>query len=567
WDEGSAAAVPSVLRIIKHVEQLMTRPKAACILGRPAKPPGSDSPKEEAVEAQVRAYLGESTITDVAAFGSYTHQLFQLWSNLAASEQLSAVSKAAVRPTGRQVQDVLAEEHTAPVLSRQMRSPFYPCDHENDPVRALYPGSVGCVGTSGSLGRSTPVYNSVTGQYDALYPEECEKILGLETDSTRMNGMAADQRRQLFAHIHDVTYLASMLAMLQVMAGQVKHLESLGNTPHCAAFVSHGVAIALATHTVHEPGSRLYLTALATSSVEEGSTQDIWEDDDTLHLLKHGVPPPGASPLQQKRCVRRAKSYRMQGGVLYHLDSSGKGRVVPRPTERTEVIKKTHEDTGHFGVRRTLGLLLTSYWWRGMAEDVATVVRHCAACDRVNTTFSAQAPTLSSLPVCGLFYRWGVDLCGPFCKTARGHTYVMVCVEHFSKYVVLIPLPDKHAEQTAFAFQQQVLGRYGACAEVCTDQGSEWKGEFAQLLVDALIDHRQTSPNHPQANGLTERAVQTCKNALRRIAEAGGGNTDWDKHLAYVMLGYNCSAQSSSRVAPYHILHAVEPTIPPAIKE
>ncbi|GIL88000.1 hypothetical protein Vretimale_6366 [Volvox reticuliferus] len=33
------------------------------------------------------------------------------------------------------------------------------------------------------------------------------------------------------------------------------------------------------------------------------------------------------------------------------------------------------------------------------------------------------------------------------------------------------------------------------------------------------------------------------------------------------MLGYNCSAQSSSRVAPYHILHAVEPTIPPAIRE
>ncbi|GIL87971.1 hypothetical protein Vretifemale_16010, partial [Volvox reticuliferus] len=97
--------------------------------------------------------------------------------------------------------------------------------------------------------------------------------------------------------------------------------------------------------------------------------------------------------------------------------------------------------------------------------------------------------------------------------------------------------------------------------------GSEWKGEFAQLLVDALIDHRQTSANHPQANGLTERAIQTCKNALRRIAEAGGGNAEWDKHLAYVMLGYNCSVQSSSRVAPYHILYAVEPTIPPAIRE
>lgn len=242
-------------------------------------------------------------MADVAAFGSYTHQLFQLWSNLASPEQLGAMSKAAVRPPGRQVQDVLAEEHTAPTPSRQMRSPFYPCDHNDNPVRALYPGSIGCVGTSGSLTRSTPVYNSVTGQYDTLYPAECERILGLEADSTRLDNVAIDQRRQLFAHIHNVTYLASILAVLQVMAGQVKCLEQAGKPLQHAAFASHGVAVALATHAGRDLEDRPYLAALVTSKAEEGSNQDIWEDDDTLHLLVHGVPPPGASPSEQRRCV------------------------------------------------------------------------------------------------------------------------------------------------------------------------------------------------------------------------------------------------------------------------
>ena len=229
-------------------------------------------------------------------------------------------------------------------------------------------------------------------------------------------------------------------------------------------------------------------------------------------------------------------------------------------------MKRTHEETGHFGIRRTMALLLTKHWWHGMHRDVATLVRHCEHCDRVNTSFAAPQPDLHPLPVQGLFYRWGVDLCGPLPTTGGGNIYVMICVEHFSKYIVLVPLPDKEAARTASAFLHHILGRYGACAEVCSDQGSEWKGPFAQLLLDSLIDHRYTSPNHPQANGLAERVVQTCKRALRRMAVQRVQGRDWDELLPYVMLGYNCSTHKATGFSPYLIFHGVDPTIPPAIK-
>ncbi|GIL49142.1 hypothetical protein Vafri_5618 [Volvox africanus] len=383
----------------------------------------------------------------------------------------------------------------------------------------------------------------------------------MEHGSTMAEGVAAEPALQVLAAATDVTYLTGILAILQVLAGQVKGVEHYSH-PLPAEIKERGLATALATQSGQE-------YQVPSGVQEEGGerSKEIWEDKGVIYLLRHGVAPKGVPAMELKRCQRHARLYHMQGDVLYRVEMDGKMRVVPRPTDRVAIVQRMHEETGHFGVRRTMGLLLTSYWWRGMAEDVAMVIRHCVACDRINATFTAQAPTLNSLPVCGLFYRWGVDLCGPFNKTTRGYTYVMVCVEHFSCYIILVPLPDKHAEQTAFAFQHHVLGRYGACAEVCSDQGSEWKGEFAQLLVDCLIDHRQTSPSHPQANGLTERAVQTCKMALRRVALAGGGDDQWDKHLAYIMLGYNCSPQSSSKLAPYHIMHVVEPTIPPAIKE
>jgi hypothetical protein len=95
----------------------------------------------------------------------------------------------------------------------------------------------------------------------------------------------------------------------------------------------------------------------------------------------------------------------------------------------------------------------------------------------------------------------------------------MIMIEHFSKWVELVVLLDKSSHNTSQAFLQQVLNRFGACAECLIDQGSKFKGEFQDLLDHALIDHRQTSRDHPQVYGLAERMVQTCKICLIRNKE------------------------------------------------
>jgi hypothetical protein len=83
----------------------------------------------------------------------------------------------------------------------------------------------------------------------------------------------------------------------------------------------------------------------------------------------------------------------------------------------------------------------------------------------------------------------------------------MIMIEHFSKWVELVTLLDKSSPNTSHVFLQQVLSRFGAYAECLTDQGSEFRGEFQDLLNHALIDHHWTSRNHPQADGLEEKMV------------------------------------------------------------
>jgi hypothetical protein len=89
---------------------------------------------------------------------------------------------------------------------------------------------------------------------------------------------------------------------------------------------------------------------------------------------------------------------------------------------------------------------------------------------------------------------------------------------YFSQHLTAIPLPDKSAATTSRVFRQHMLGVYGAPAEVLTDQGTEVRDEFHALCVASFIDHRTTSAYHPQANGLAERAVESVKRALGKLA-------------------------------------------------
>ena len=78
----------------------------------------------------------------------------------------------------------------------------------------------------------------------------------------------------------------------------------------------------------------------------------------------------------------------------------------------------------------------------------------------------------------GLGYRWSLDFVGPLVVTPYRTKYVLVMVEYFSKWIELVVLSQNFAELAAAAFLDRVLARFGAPAEVLTDQGREFLGDF-----------------------------------------------------------------------------------------
>jgi transposase InsO family protein len=116
-------------------------------------------------------------------------------------------------------------------------------------------------------------------------------------------------------------------------------------------------------------------------------------------------------------------------------------------------------------------------------------------------------------------------------------------IEHFTKWVELVPIPEKSSFYTAAALNG-VLTRFGAPAEVLTDQGEEFQGEFAVLLQKLLIDHRTTSLDRPQSDGLAERMVQVVKEALRKYCLTFNKQHRC-RFLCWIAMGYRMSRQRS----------------------
>lgn len=80
----------------------------------------------------------------------------------------------------------------------------------------------------------------------------------------------------------------------------------------------------------------------------------------------------------------------------------------------------------------------------------------------------------------------------------------MVCIEHFTKWVELIPLPSKLVKDSTRGLLEGVLSGYGSPGEISAE-GREVVSEFQTLLAKHEITHRLSSWKYPLSDMLAER--------------------------------------------------------------
>ena len=154
-----------------------------------------------------------------------------------------------------------------------------------------------------------------------------------------------------------------------------------------------------------------------------------------------------------------------------------------------------------------------------------------------------------------------MDILGPFPMSSSGNRYIVVAVDHFTKFSIVKAIPNATSESTVDFFIERILLKHGAPTKLLTDRGRNFTSHFSRDLFCRLqTNHVTTTAYHPQCNGLVERLKRTLTQMLAMYLSTS--QRDWDQLLAFVVFGYNTSRQDSTGHSPYFLLFGHEPKLP-----
>ena len=122
-----------------------------------------------------------------------------------------------------------------------------------------------------------------------------------------------------------------------------------------------------------------------------------------------------------------------------------------------------------------------------------------------------------------------------------------------TKFLILIPLNNKTAEEVTNAFSRVVLPNYGPPKVLITDRGTDFVNKQLKRWCIALgTDKKSTTPANPRADGLAENAVKTVKDMI--VAFINAHQTNWDKHLPIIQYNYNTTVNDATGHDPYFLM-------------
>ena len=109
-----------------------------------------------------------------------------------------------------------------------------------------------------------------------------------------------------------------------------------------------------------------------------------------------------------------------------------------------KIILDCHDDNGHLGMERTLGLLQEMFFWPKMADDVWTHICTCDRCIRLKQPQekSEMQPILVSYPL-ELVHLDFLTLGGKMDDSKRIN--VLIVTDHLTKYVQAYVTPKETA--------------------------------------------------------------------------------------------------------------------------
>ena len=253
-----------------------------------------------------------------------------------------------------------------------------------------------------------------------------------------------------------------------------------------------------------------------------------------MHIL-HGWPPATDDHTLQPYSLKQKELSIMDGCVLWG------NRVVIPTAGRQQILEELHES--HQGVSRMKGRARMVVWWPNLDRDIEQLVSNCTACQ-----------SSRSLPPVAPLHPWSwpdrpwsrlhIDYAGPI-----SNHMLLVVVDSFSKWIEVLPVKTASASITIEKLRT-LFATHGIPETIVSDNGTPFVNALMEQFLKANgVRHVTAAPYHPSSNGLAERAVQTCKAALKKMSA-----DTLETKIQRFLLNYRTTLQGTTGIPPAQLL-------------
>ncbi|XP_021996221.1 uncharacterized protein LOC110893418 [Helianthus annuus] len=282
----------------------------------------------------------------------------------------------------------------------------------------------------------------------------------------------------------------------------------------------------LASLTFAHLTKKVLVEVLKTPSIEELEVQDVITEEGPNWMtpikkfLKNGELP--ADQIEAERVKIKSRQYVLQGEILYK-----KGYLAPLlrcvgPEQSQYLVKEVHE--------------------------VPKNPKH----DLV--------PITSAWP----FYKWGMDIVGPFPPAKGGVKFLLVAIDYFTKWPEVKPLAKITSKQIIDFVWENIICRYGLPGVLVTDNGKQFAEKpFSIWCKEYKITQVFSSVAYPQLNGQVERMNRSVVEGIK--ARLGRYENNWLEELPSILWAIRTTEKTRHKRTPYSLVFGSEAVIPAEI--
>ncbi|GJS19889.1 reverse transcriptase domain-containing protein [Tanacetum coccineum] len=284
-----------------------------------------------------------------------------------------------------------------------------------------------------------------------------------------------------------------------------------------------------------------------------------------IEYLKEGTLPDDKKEASKLRI--KARQYELLEGILYRRSFLKPWLRCVGPLQANYVIREIHEGSCsmHAGPRSVVAKAMRlGYYWPTMHRDARDMIRTCNDCQIHRPVPRNPQQPLTPITAPWPFYKWGIDIAGPFPEGPGKVKFLIVAMDYFTKWIEAKAVATITGNQVKKFVWDNIVCRFGLPGEIVSDNGKQFSDNpFKDWCEKLNITQRFASVKHPQSNGLVERANRSLGEGIK--ARLGEGNKNWIEELPHVLWAHRTMIKSSHGDTPFSLTYGTEAVIPAEI--